>query len=149
MMDFPDTETIDNQQLLELECDVLVPAALENQITEGNADQIKAKTIIELANGPTTLEADRILYDRGVFVVPDILANAGGVTVSYFEWVQDRTFYFWDEGTVDHMLKRYMTESFQRVLTSHLDHGVEMRSAAYIVAVNRLAEAARVRGLYA
>ncbi|HEY5596727.1 MAG TPA: Glu/Leu/Phe/Val dehydrogenase [Candidatus Bipolaricaulota bacterium] len=146
---FPDTQAIDNQQLLELECDVLVPAALENQITEDNANQIKAKTIIELANGPTTLEADRILYDRGVFVVPDILANAGGVTVSYFEWVQDRAFYFWDEGTVDHMLKRYMTESFQRVLTSHLDHGVEMRTAAYIVAVNRLAEAARVRGMYA
>lgn len=146
---FPDTDRVENKDLLELDCDMLVPAALENQITDENAERIKAKMIIELANGPTTLEADRILYDRGVFVAPDILANAGGVTVSYFEWVQDRAFYFWDAGTVDHMLKRYMTEAFQRVLETHLDHGVEMRTAAYMVAVNHVAEAARVRGLYA
>jgi glutamate dehydrogenase (NAD(P)+) len=149
VMGFADSERITNEELLELDCEMLVPAALENQITEENADRIKAKMVIELANGPTSLEADRILYDRGVFVAPDILANAGGVTVSYFEWVQDRAFYFWDAGTVDHMLKRYMTESFQRVLGTHLDSGVDMRTAAYIVAVDRIAQAARVRGLYA
>lgn len=147
--DFPGSEPISNEALLELDCDMLVPAALENQITEANADKIKAKTIIELANGPMSLEADNILFERGVFVTPDILANAGGVTVSYFEWVQDRAFYFWDAGTVDHMLKRYMTESFQKVLETHLDRGVEMRTAAYMVAVDRVANAARVRGLYA
>lgn len=146
---FPGSEPVSNQDLLELDCDMLVPAALENQITEENADRIRAKMVIELANGPTSLEADKILYDRGIFVAPDILANAGGVTVSYFEWVQDRAFYFWDEGTIDHMLKRYMTESFKRVLEAHLDHGVEMRTAAYLVAIDRLAQAARVRGLYA
>lgn len=146
---FPGTEAISNQELLELDCDMLVPAALENQITEENADKIKAKMVIELANGPTSLEADKILYDRGVFVAPDILANTGGVIVSYFEWVQDRAFYFWDAGTIDHMLKRYMTEAFGRVLETHFDREVQMRTAAYIVAVNRLAEAARVRGLYA
>ncbi len=149
VVDFPGTDPIDNEQLLEIDCDMLVPAALENVITEDNAHKIKAKTVIELANGPTSQEADEILYDRGVFVVPDILANAGGVTVSYFEWVQDRAFYFWDEGTVDHMLKRFMTHGFKRVLDAHLDHKVEMRTAAYIVAVDRVAEAARVRGLYA
>lgn len=149
VQNFPGAQNITNEELLELQCDILAPAALENQITEENAHKIKAKAIIELANGPTTLEADKILHERDVFIVPDILANTGGVTVSYFEWVQDRAFYFWDADTVDRMLKRYMQNAFQRVLDTHLKENIDMRTAAYIVAVGRVAEAARARGLYA
>jgi len=149
VQNFKGAENISNEELLELNCDILAPAALENQITEENANKIKAKAVIELANGPTTLEADKILHERGIFVVPDILANAGGVTVSYFEWVQDRAFYFWDADTVDRMLKRFMQNAFQKVLDTRLKESVEMRTAAYMVAVGRVAEAARARGLYA
>jgi glutamate dehydrogenase (NAD(P)+) len=143
------TEPITNQELLELECDILVPAAIENQITKTNASQIRAKTIIELANGPITLEADRILYDRGILVVPDILANAGGVTVSYFEWVQDRAFYFWSPERVDKRLRRFMVNAFDRVWEMAQRERTDLRTASYMVAVDRVATAARARGLYA
>jgi glutamate dehydrogenase (NAD(P)+) len=146
---FKDTEPITNQELLELDCDILVPAAIENQITKSNADKIRAKTVIELANGPTTLEADRILYDRGIVVVPDILANAGGVTVSYFEWVQDRAFYFWSAERVDKRLRRFMVNAFNRVWEMAQRERTDLRTAAYMVAVDRVATAARARGLYA
>jgi glutamate dehydrogenase (NAD(P)+) len=144
-----ETETITNQELLELECDILVPAAIEDQITKSNASKIRAKVILELANGPTTLEADRVLYDRGMVVIPDILANSGGVTVSYFEWVQDRAFYFWSADRVDRRLRRFMVSAFQRVWEMAQRERVDLRTAAYIVAVDRVARAARARGLYA
>ncbi|MCS7274872.1 MAG: Glu/Leu/Phe/Val dehydrogenase [Candidatus Bipolaricaulota bacterium] len=146
---FKEAEAITNQELLELDCDILVPAAIENQITQSNADKIKAKVVLELANGPTTLEADRILYERGVVVVPDILANSGGVTVSYFEWVQDRAFYFWSADRVDRRLRRFMVNAFERVWETAQRERVDLRTAAYIVAVDRVARAARARGLYA
>lgn len=146
---FKETEPITNQELLELDCDILVPAAIENQITKANAQKIRAKTVIELANGPTTLEADRILYDRGIVVVPDILANAGGVTVSYFEWVQDRAFYFWSAERVDRRLRRFMVNAFHRVWEMAQRERTDLRTAAYMVAVDRVATAARARGLYA
>jgi glutamate dehydrogenase (NAD(P)+) len=147
--DFPGTDSITNEELLELPVDVLVPAAIENQIHEGNANNIKAKIVLELANGPTTLEADRTLYERGITVVPDILANAGGVTVSYFEWVQDRAFWFWSAREVDKQLARFMRCSFRRVWEMAKREDVDLRTAAYMVAVGRVAEAARARGLYA
>lgn len=146
---FKKMEPITNQELLELSCDILVPSAIEDQITKANAHKIQAKIILELANGPTTMEADKILHDRGIFVLPDILANAGGVVVSYFEWVQDCYRYFWDADRVDERLKQFMTEAFQRVLATHLKEKVDVRMAAYITAVARVAEAARARGLYA
>ncbi len=146
---FPGAEPITNEELLELDVDVLVPAAIENQIHEGNADAIRATIVLELANGPTTLEADRALYERGVIVVPDIVANAGGVTVSYFEWVQDRAFWFWSAEEVDRQLRRFMTRAFRRVWETAEREGVDLRTAAYLVAVGRVAEAARARGLYA
>ncbi len=147
--DFPGTEPLTNEELLELDVEVLVPAAIENQIHEENADDIKAKIVIELANGPTTLEADRALYERGVVVVPDILANAGGVTVSYFEWVQDRAFWFWSAREVDRQLARFLRRAFRRVWEMAERESVDLRTAAYMVAVARVAEAARARGLYA
>jgi glutamate dehydrogenase (NAD(P)+) len=149
VVDFPGSENITNEELLELECDLLVPSALENQITRHNADKIKAKAVIEIANGPTTMKADEILHERGIPVVPDILANAGGVTVSYFEWVQDRAFYFWSAEEVDTKLKQFMDQAFKRVWEMHKREGVDLRTAAYMVAVSRVAEAARARGLYA
>jgi glutamate dehydrogenase (NAD(P)+) len=149
VIDFPGAEKVTNDEILELECDLLVPAALENQITEHNADRIKAKAIIELANGPTTMRADEILHERGIPVAPDILANAGGVTVSYFEWVQDRAFYFWSAEEVDQRLKEFMDRAFQRVWQEHEKEGVDLRMASYMVAIRRVAEAARARGLYA
>ena len=149
VVEFPGSEAISNEDLLELEVELLFPAALENQITVDNAERIKAQMVIEMANGPTTWEADQLLYERGTLVVPDILANAGGVTVSYFEWVQDRSFYFWTAELVDRRLKRVMVKAFHKVLTTHLQHRVEMRTAAYMVAIDRVARAARARGLYA
>ncbi|MFN4217738.1 MAG: Glu/Leu/Phe/Val family dehydrogenase [Candidatus Bipolaricaulia bacterium] len=146
---FKDADTITNEELLELKCDILAPSALEDQLHEGNAPKVKAKVICELANGPTTQEADAILHERGIFVIPDILANSGGVTVSYFEWVQDRYRYFWDVEKVDERLKLFMTEAFKRVLDMHLKQKVDMRTAAFMTAVSRVAEAARARGLYA
>jgi glutamate dehydrogenase (NAD(P)+) len=146
---YPRGEAITNDELLTSDCDVLVPAALENVITSKNAKKIKAKVICEGANGPTTAGADKILEENGVFVIPDILANAGGVTVSYFEWVQDRGGYFWDEDTVNHRLEAIITRSFKEVVTLADKHKVNMRVAAYMLAIDRVATMHRLRGMYA
>jgi glutamate dehydrogenase (NAD(P)+) len=146
---YKNADRITNEELLALECDVLVPAALENVITEDNADKIRAAIICEGANGPTTAGADEILQRKGIFVIPDILANAGGVTVSYFEWVQDRGGYFWDEATVNNRLEKIMVTSFREVAERSEAHKVSMRIAAYIVAVDRVAKVHRLRGMYA
>jgi glutamate dehydrogenase (NAD(P)+) len=146
---FPGGEPIENEQLFSLDVDVLVPAALENQITMDNAPLIKAKIIAEGANGPTTPDAHRHLHERGIFVIPDILANAGGVTTSYFEWVQDRHGYFWEEDEVNHRLEIKMVEAFKDVLQMSLKYKTDMRTAAYIVAINRVATVTRMRGMYA
>jgi len=143
-----DFDHITNAELLELPVDILVPAALENQITARNAPHVRAKIIIEGANGPTTPEADQILEENGVFVVPDILANAGGVVVSYFEWVQDLQSFFWEEEEVNLRLKRIMTRSFDEVYTLATREGVSMREAAYILALRREEEALRYRGIF-
>jgi glutamate dehydrogenase (NAD(P)+) len=138
-----------NEELFALEVDVLIPAALENQITMDNAPSIRAKVVVEGANGPTTPDAHKHLHDRGVFVVPDILANSGGVTTSYFEWVQDRYGYFWTEKEVNERLEAKMCEAFDAVLRTSLKYSVDLRTAAYIVAINRVATVTRMRGMYA
>ena len=143
-----DETEITNQELLELKCDILVPAAIENQITEKNASRIKAKIIAEGANGPTTPEADEILNDKGIFVVPDILANAGGVTVSYFEWVQNLQELIWSEEEVLDRLTRIMQRSFKEVLEISLSKKIPMRTAALVLGIGRVAEATRLRGIY-
>ena len=142
------TESVTNAELLELPCDVLVPAALENQLTERNAPRIKAQLIVEAANGPTTPEADHILNDRGIIIIPDILANAGGVTVSYFEWVQDLQRFFWAENEINNRLETIMTRSFQSVYAKSQEQQVNMRMGAYLLAVARVAEATEIRGVY-
>jgi glutamate dehydrogenase (NAD(P)+) len=147
--EYKDAEPITNEQLLTVDCEVLVPAALENVITRHNAGDVKARIICEGANGPTTANADRILEEKGVFVVPDILANAGGVTVSYFEWVQDRGGYFWDEETVNQRLERIMVQSFDEVITMSEKHRVNLRTGAYMQAIERVAAVHRLRGMYA
>jgi len=146
---FKGGEPITNEELLTLEVDVLLPAALENVITSKNADKIRAKLICEGANGPTTAGADQILEDKGIFVIPDILANAGGVTVSYFEWVQDRGGFFWKESTVNERLEEIMVNSFHAVLKLSKEHRVNMRTAAYMLAIHRVATVHRLRGIYA
>jgi glutamate dehydrogenase (NAD(P)+) len=146
---FSGGEPIDNAKLFALDVDVLVPAALENQITGQNAGSIKAKVIAEGANGPTTPEAHKTLHERGVFVIPDILANAGGVTTSYFEWVQDRHGYFWEEDEVNHRLEAKMVEAFKDVLDTSIRYKTDLRTAAYIVAINRVATVTKMRGMYA
>jgi glutamate dehydrogenase/leucine dehydrogenase len=146
---FPAGEPIENEQLFSLDVDILVPAALENQITRENAGSIKAKIVAEGANGPTTPDAHRYLHERGVFVIPDILANAGGVTTSYFEWVQDRHGYFWEEEEVNRRLEAKMVEAFRDVLDTSVRYKTDMRTAAYIVAINRVATVTRMRGMYA
>lgn len=146
---YPEADAISNEELLALECDVLLPAALENVITARNAEAVKAKVIIEGANGPTAAGADEMLDRKGVFVVPDILANAGGVTVSYFEWVQDRSGYFWTEEVVNQRLQEIMVSSFDNVLAVSRKYGVNMRIAAYTLAIDRVAAVHRLRGLYA
>ncbi len=146
---FPGSEPIDRQEALYLDCDVLLPAAKENVIHSGNAHKIKAKILCEGANGPTTAAADRILEERGVFVMPDILANAGGVTVSYFEWVQDRQGYFWNEQLVNGRLEEIMVNSFKDVVKYAEQHAVNNRTAAYMLALDRVAFAIKLRGIYA
>jgi glutamate dehydrogenase (NAD(P)+) len=146
---FPTGRTLSNDDLFRLDVDVLVPAALENQITMRNAGDVRARLIVEAANGPTTPDAHRLLHERGVFIVPDILANAGGVTVSYFEWVQDRHGYFWPEQEVNDRLEAKMTSAFDSVLRTALKYRVDMRTAAYIVAIDRVATVTRMRGMYA
>jgi glutamate dehydrogenase (NAD(P)+) len=149
ILDFPEAENIDKHEAMFLECEVLVPAARENVITSQNAGRLRAKILCEGANGPTTAVADQILADKGVFVVPDILANAGGVTVSYFEWVQDRQGYFWNEQLVNERLEEIMINSFQDVVGFADKHGVHNRTAAYMVALDRVAYTIKLRGLYA
>jgi glutamate dehydrogenase (NAD(P)+) len=144
-----DGDTITNDDLFKLDVDVLIPAALEEQITVDNMRDIQAKLIVEGANGPTTPEAHQFLHDKGVFVVPDILANAGGVTVSYFEWVQDRHGYFWPEREVNERLEAKMCQAFEVVLKTAQQYQVDMRTAAYIVAINRVATVTKMRGMYA
>jgi glutamate dehydrogenase (NAD(P)+) len=149
LADYKEADPIPSDQLLTVDCDVLIPAATENVITSHNAAQIKARIICEGANGPTTAGADRILEDNGVFVIPDILANAGGVTVSYFEWVQDRGGYFWDEETVNQRLERIMVRSFEEVAGMAARHGLNLRIGAYMLAIERVAAVHRLRGMYA
>jgi glutamate dehydrogenase (NAD(P)+) len=144
----PGTRPVDPAGLLEMDCEILVPAALENQITGENAGRIKAHIIAEGANGPTTPEADRILHERGVFVIPDVLCNAGGVTVSYFEWVQALNRDRWDEATVNAKLRSIMLTAFDEVVTVSRREDVDMRTAAYLLAVQRVAEATAQRGIY-
>ena len=146
---YPGAEKVTNEELLMLKCDVLVPAALENVITSKNAEKIKAKIICEGANGPTTAKADAILDKKGIFVIPDILANAGGVTVSYFEWVQDRGGYFWDEDVVNERLEKIMVKAFDEVVAMAEKHQVSNRIASYMLAIDRVAAMHRMRGLYA
>jgi glutamate dehydrogenase (NAD(P)+) len=146
---FPESEEVDRYEALLMDCDVLIPAARENVITSSNADRIKAKILCEGANGPTTFVADSILAEKRVFVIPDILANAGGVTVSYFEWVQDRQGHFWTEAQVNEQLEQIMVTSFNDVLTYAAKHAVNNRTAAYMLALDRVANAIRLRGLYA
>jgi glutamate dehydrogenase (NAD(P)+) len=146
---FPGAEPMDPTTIFGLDVDILIPAALENQITEKNCDTIKAKVIVEGANGPTIPAAHQSLHKRGVFIVPDILANAGGVTTSYFEWVQDRHGYFWEEHEVNERLERKMVEAFQTVLQTALKYKTDMRTAAYIVAINKVATVTKLRGMYA
>jgi glutamate dehydrogenase len=140
------TDVITNQELLEKECDILVPAAISNQITEQNADRIKAAIVVEAANGPTTLEATKMLDKRGVLLVPDILASAGGVTVSYFEWVQNNQGYYWSEEEVAEKLRNVMVSSFKDIYQTSQTHQVDMRLAAYMVGIRKPAEASRYRG---
>src|SRR6478735_2344325 len=142
-------DRVTNEDLLTLDVDVLLPAALENVITTKNAGKVRAKIICEGANGPTTAAADSILEEKGIFVIPDILANAGGVTVSYFEWVQDRGGYFWTEDTVNDRLRDIMTRSFKDVLDLARQHKVNMRTAAYMLSISRVATVHRLRGIYA
>ena len=146
---YPGADVIPDPDLLTLDCDVLIPAALEHVITSRNAANVRARIIIEGANGPTTANADKILDDMGVFVVPDILANAGGVTVSYFEWVQDRGGYFWDLKTVNGRLEKIMVDSYREVITMAEQHDVNLRVASYMLAIERVAAVHRLRGLYA
>jgi glutamate dehydrogenase/leucine dehydrogenase len=146
--DYPDGDRITQAELLSLDCDVLIPAALGGQITGANAPAVRARMIAEGANGPTTPEADQILQDKGALVLPDILANAGGVTVSYFEWVQDLQFYFWNESEINKRLKDIMTAAFAQVWSLAKDEGTDLRTAALMLGVKRVAEAHRLRGLY-
>ncbi|MFN2594355.1 MAG: Glu/Leu/Phe/Val dehydrogenase [Actinomycetota bacterium] len=145
---FPGAEEITNEELLEIDCDVLVPAAIEGVVTVKNADNVKAKVVCEAANGPVTFEADNILIDRGIFVVPDILANSGGVTVSYFEWVQDIQAYFWTEEEVNDRLRMIMEKAFDEVAALAEAKDLTMRQAAHWIGVGRVAEAHLTRGLF-
>lgn len=146
--EYKDAEPVSNEELLELPCDILIPAAIAAQITEDNADKVKARLVVEGANGPTTPHADHILSDKGVMVVPDVLANAGGVVVSYFEWVQDLQNFFWEENEVNTKLTRIMRHSFGAVESTMRQHKTDMRTAAYIIGVKRVAEATITRGIY-
>jgi len=146
--EYPEGEAITNEELLELPCEILVPAALGGQFTAANAPAVQARLIVEGANGPTTGEADRVLQERGVFIVPDILANAGGVIVSYFEWVQDLQFFFWKEDEVNSRLRDILIGAFHRTLGVARQEGVDLRTAALMEAVSRVARATKLRGIY-
>jgi len=145
---FPEADSVSNQEILELPCDVLVPAAMQGQITGVNAGKVQARMIVEGANGPTSPDADAILHDRGILLLPDVLANAGGVTVSYFEWVQDIQSFFWTEAEVNERLARILSRAFAEVWAAGETHKVDLRTAAYLVGVARVADATRTRGIY-
>jgi glutamate dehydrogenase (NAD(P)+) len=149
VVDFPGGDNLDAAEAMFLECDVLIPAAKENVITSQNAARIRTKILCEGANGPTTPVADEILADKKIFVIPDILANAGGVTVSYFEWVQDRQGFFWNEQLVNKRLEEIMVDSFNEVVRYASTHGANNRIAAYMLALDRVAFAIKLRGIYA
>jgi glutamate dehydrogenase/leucine dehydrogenase len=144
---YPGCKKVSNEELLELDCDILVLAALENQITDKNADKVKAKMVVELANGPTTPEADDILHKKGVFMVPDILANSGGVCVSYFEWVQNKYGFYWKEDEVNSRLEEKMIREFNATFGIHKEKGINMRTAAYVLALGRIDEATKDKAL--
>lgn len=146
--DYKDADAVSNDELLEVDCDVLIPAAISGQLTKENADKVKAKLIVEGANGPTTPEADHIFADKGVVVIPDILANAGGVVVSYFEWVQDLQNFFWEEREVNDKLEKIMIPAYDAVHQMMLRHKTDMRTAAYIIGVKRVADATLRRGIF-
>jgi glutamate dehydrogenase (NAD(P)+) len=145
---YPGADAITNAELLEMETDVLVPAAVEDQFTPDNADRVRARLIVEAANGPTVPEADMIFRERGIFVVPDILANSGGVTVSYFEWVQDIQAYFWSEDQVNARLRELMARTFDDAASLSEERGVRLRLAALALGIGRVAEASAARGLF-
>jgi glutamate dehydrogenase/leucine dehydrogenase len=145
---FGGADNVSNHDLLEIECDILVPAALESVITAENADNIKTKMIAEAANGPTTPDADRILFEKGIMVLPDILANAGGVTVSYFEWAQNIQGYYWAEEEVNQKLERVMKRAFHDVFETSGNSSVDLRTGAYMLAISRVAEVTRLRGIF-
>jgi glutamate dehydrogenase (NAD(P)+) len=149
LAEFPDGEKINGKEFLELPCDILVPSATEMQITQENAGALKCRLIVEGANGPTTLEADKILAKKGILVIPDILANVGGVIVSYFEWVQDLQNFFWTEDEVNKKLKEMVSRTFHEVLNLSQKENVSLRLAALMIAVQRVARAMLLRGLYA
>jgi len=146
VIDFKNTKPITNEKLLELDVDILIPSALENVITEENAGNIKAKIVAEAANGPTTPEANTILYKNKIFVIPDFLCNSGGVIVSYFEWVQNLYGYYWSVDEVYEKLDKKITKAFADVLNTSLTYNVDMQTAAYMVAINRVVEAMKLRG---
>jgi glutamate dehydrogenase (NAD(P)+) len=146
---YSDAEHLPNKGQLEIDCDLLIPSATENQITSENADRIKAKLIVEGANGPTTAKASEMLHQRGVVIVPDILANAGGVTVSYFEWVQNRMGYFWTEEVVNSRLEQIMVKAFHEVDRTADKYKVSLGTAAYILSIDRVASVYRLRGIFA
>jgi glutamate dehydrogenase/leucine dehydrogenase len=145
---FSEADALTNQELLELPVDVLVPAAMEGQITQQNAQRMKARVVAEGANGPTTLEADRILDEKGVLIIPDILCNAGGVVVSYFEWVQSLQSFFWDEGEVRRRMEHKLIENLEATISLAMRRECNLRTAAYIIAIERIAEAVKLRGFY-
>jgi glutamate dehydrogenase/leucine dehydrogenase len=145
---YPGCKKLAPKEILELDCDILVLAALENQVTEENADKVKAKMIVELANGPITPEADDILFKKGMTVIPDILANAGGVCVSYFEWVQNKYGYYWKEDEVNSKLEEKMVKEFGTVFDTHKEKNIDMRTAAYVLALGRIDEATKDKALY-
>jgi glutamate dehydrogenase (NAD(P)+) len=145
---FPGAEIVTNSELLTLPCDVLIPAAMEGQVTEHNAPHLRTKMIVEGANGPTTTEADDIINDRGIFLVPDILANAGGVTVSYFEWVQGLQSFFWDKEEVFRQLERILSRSYEETAHMAEENNVDMRTAAQMTAIKRVGDALMTRGFY-
>jgi len=148
VINYPGAEPISNKELLELDVDILIPAALEGVITKDNADNIKAKIISEAANGPTTPEADEILYEKGILVIPDILANAGGVTVSYFEWLQNLSRDYWTLEKVRSRLEEFMTKAFSDVYDTHKEKKINMRKAAYVIAIQRVAQAIKLSGIF-
>ena len=145
---FPEAKAISGEEIIETECTILIPAALENQITQKNASRISAKIVAEAANGPTTPEADEILFKNKILVIPDILANGGGVTVSYFEWLQNLRREYWTESDVNEKLDKNISKAFADVYNAHEKYGVNMRKASTLLAIEKVAEATRIRGLW-